>query len=298
MVCQEGVILMFVFILDNAPVSSITYREVEVGNCSATECVTGTNPECNATTESEGDGTNYQLQKQYTCDVKMQYYDVPAEGSLPGGADADLWDIYVEIEDADSLIDNVRSGIISHKGFYDFNGVACDGLVERGDCDYIEYMSTSAIDTAGVTVSWTDLFVTAEDTINDAPLTLSNWGNTLVATVDLTGEDLTGVNIGPSSIMEVEAFSAGIAAGGADTGACDGPSGGGAGAAGRELIGGAIVNIPRNVPYTAVGDIVDKEDLHFCIWAAILSGYLTGPYDSAYSATVSKTNNWDVVFNS
>jgi len=57
------------------------------------------------------------------------------------------------------------------------------------------------------------------------------------------------------------------------------------------------VNIPRNVPYTAVGD-TDTENLHFCIWASVDPAYLSGPYDSAYSATVGKANNWDVVFKS
>lgn len=269
----------------SAPAGSGVTRVSGTGDCIAVSCSGGGNPNCNAITD-DTDGTDYTLQKQYTCDVTMNYYDAPSPDSFPASSKNNVWTIRAEIKDDAGNTDTADSALVDA----DFNGLACTGLQ---DCDYIDYWTTSAIDTAGSSIAWTGLGVSATDTPNDAPLTLNNWGNTQVIDLQLTGEDLVGDLI-VGSIMEVEAFSAGPAAGGVDSGACGHATGGGSG--GVELIGGTGVTVLRDIGYTAGG--ADTADLHFCAWAAVDPLYLTGPTDTSYHATVVEGNNWNVIFNS
>jgi hypothetical protein len=262
-----------------APINGIssTVRSATATSCVPFECASGTNTNCDATTVGAGDGTDFTLQKQYSCVVVMQYFDEPALSAISA---ADMWAMSATIRDVGGTIDTKASGAV---GFQDLTN------------DYIEYLTTSAVSTSG-SADWTGLDVAAEDTAADAPLTLDNFGNTAVATVTVQGEDLTGVN-DPTAVMQVAAFSAGASPGGANSGACDGPSGLGPGTGATELIASSpVVASGITVPFLATG--TDTGSMNFCIWAAVNPGFLVPPLDVAYSATAAKGIDWEVLFNS
>lgn len=265
----------------NAPVlGNAVSRPASV--CIAAECASGTNPNCDATTDNV-DGTNYLNQVQYTCYVSLEYYDEQAPGDVNNGAElgANLWTITAEIKDKGGSTDVSSSGEIG------FDGVGCSGL---GDCDYMEYGKVTAIDTAAAEVSWIGLSVSATDTAADGPLVLDNFGNTAVTAIDVRGQDLTGTNI-PSATMAVAAFSVGNSLGGVNLGSCDIANSANA----NELIGSSFVTAPGvGVPYSAFG--IDTENAFFCVWDAVDPNHLTGGIDSSYSATILKINNWEVQF--
>ena len=278
----------------NAPVGSGVIRVATA--CTAVECASGTNPNCNAATVAAGDGTDFTNQKQYTCDVSMLYYNAPAPGDVNNGATppGDLWTIHAEIEDAASNQDTVNSGDTDHGGNpnYDFNGIGCAGV---GDCDYVEYTTVSGVDTATATVAWTGLSVSATDTAADGALSLNNWGNVVITAVDIRSQKLTDAT--GNAEMLPAAFSTSSVIGGADSGSCDGPSGGCAGAGANELVENSFINsLGVAIDYTATG--TDADDAFFCIWAAVDPVYLSGPIASAYSSTIAKTNEWDIQFSS
>lgn len=276
----------------NAPFGSGVTRSA--GTCSAVSCHTGADADCNAATISQGDGTNVARQVKYTCQVSMQYYDAPGPSTFPtapAAAGQGYWHIAAEIKDFAANIDTVASGDLNHDGQanYDFNGVTCTQATIRGDCDYVDYFTVSQVDVApgnGATpierLLWTSLSVTTTDnpagddsTLDaDTGLTLRNLGNTVVATIDLIANDLTG-NIDSGAKIEAESMSVGVATGVQSTnvGACDTAAGATVPAGGSAPFDGTALDpeidldgYAFSVPYTAVGNDVDRRALFFCIW--------------------------------
>jgi len=263
-----------------APINGIgsgTVRTIDATGCFAIQCADGTNTNCDAATVASGDGTDFTLQKQYTCNVTMQFFDEPAV-SVPTVA-GDYWNISITARDVADTSDTKNSG---DAGFTSLTN------------DYMEYLTTSAISTVE-NASWAALDISAVDNPADSELILNSVGNTAVANVTTQGENLTGVNNG-AAVMEIAAFSGGSLLGAGNSGACDGPSGGGSGNGATELVDGSPVTISGvSIPFTATG--TDSGNLFFCIWAAVDPTYLSGGSDTSYSATAVKGNNWEVLFN-
>ncbi len=267
--------------------------------CTSVDCTVDT--QCN-TGPQTGNKAN---QRMYTCYVQMQYYDEPTVGA--GGTANDLWSFSLYIEDAVS--GNANQPVP------DTSGEMVTAYPARPFAEfYLWYRTVTSMDIFPATerLLFTGLSVTATDTAGDddnagdtgGGLTLRNIGNVQVNTLDITPQNLHGVNNGPASVLLATAFSVGTAAGAANAGACDVAAGGGTVPFdGTALTGGTILpNFARSVTYSgqATGN---TNDLFFCVWPAVNTGYLTGSTDSSYRATggtppYAAGQNWEVVINS
>jgi len=167
------------------------------GDCSAVTCVG--NSDC----VDQSAGTN---EKEYICDIRMNYYDPPALGSVIPG---DLWTISATVVDIDTNLDTAQSGDPG------FNVLAND---------FIEYLQITAISTIGA-LGWASLDINTADQPADAGLVLDNVGNVAVIDEGVSANNL--LEDGTTNGLAVAAFSAGPVAGGADSGACDSTGGGG-----------------------------------------------------------------------
>lgn len=187
-------------------------------SCVATTCAGGTNTNCPCTSATNPGcaaispnavGSNNELQVQYTCYVKMNYWDEPTTSDATLTAN-DYWTIRTQIEDSAASSDNVASGDLDNNGVpaYDFNEFACTTI---NNCDYIDHLSVKFLDTTG-SVGWTAVSIDAGDDPADTAtdLAMTNKGNSPVPSISLTGADLIGVASGGSaisnSIMRVNAF--------------------------------------------------------------------------------------------
>lgn len=253
-----------------APANGIssTVRSVDATSCFATECASGTNPNCNT--------GNFAIKKQYTCDVTMQYYDEPAISNTQAG---DLWSISATIRDVPGLTDTATSATIG----------PFDAL------NYMEYLTTTGVSNAAVTLAWSTLDVATDDVPADSGLTLTNIGNVAVADELVTAQNLVEDGV-PTNYIEVSAFSSGPSAGGANSGACDAPGGGGTGTGGVALVHGAGVVAPVPIGFTATG--TDSGTINFCVWDALNNGHIQGLPAISYVANSANSNQWNVVWNS
>lgn len=256
-----------------APANGASGQLRSASACSAVECASGTNPDC----LPGAFGTNHLLQKEYVCDITMEYYDEPTTDPNVAG---DTWTIETLVQDAGGSSDTKTS----------------DDFTPFDRLNYMEYLEILMISAAG-SISWGSLDINAEDTPADgSDLLLQNLGNVQINDVDVTGQDLTGVN-DVNAIMSVAAFSSSSGTGGGPPPVeCDGPSGGGAGTGAFELADLTPVTVTGvDLPFGPPG-AGQESNLYFCIWAAVNPAYLSGPFDTGYSATQVKGNEWDVEY--
>jgi hypothetical protein len=241
------------------------------GDCSALSCVS--NPACT----DQSAGTN---QKMYLCDIPMNYFDPPSPNG--GAAAPDRWTISVTIEDASTNTDTAQSGDTG------FTALANN---------YIYYRVIQGVSTGDV-LAWSALNINLDDENADTGLGLDNVGN-----IQVVDEGVTGFNpceSGPNcgvNFIESAAFSVGDTVGGADTGACDAPGGGGLGTGGFSLADGVpATNVPVAISFS--GDGLDTNTMYFCVWDQLSNGHIQGTPVSTYVANAANGNIWSVIFNS
>lgn len=209
--------------------------------------------------------------REYTCTVPMQYYFEPGTNT---------WTLTAVIADASDATDTDSSKTFTHASLVGFE-LAAGG------------------------VSWSLISLTSSDQVADAPLGLTNRGN-----VDITGGDITGSDLVPSSgtgdDLPVNTFTMSTLNGvGPPPQQCDDadhPSG--IPTTADELFNGApavpITNGgPVNLPFgDGLGGApsVDNELLYFCIQEQLdtLGLNLISPSYSASSGNL-PPNPWDLV---
>ena len=280
-------------------------------SCEATTCAGGVNDNCPCTHDSNpgcsaisGDavGTNNELQVQYTCYVRMNYWDEPDAGVLAN----EIWTITARIEDKQGRDDAVSSGITGHGvGNYNFNELLCTGI---GDCDYVHYGASKFVE-AMSSLNWQVPGVDVDGTdqgADDPDLAITNRGNEAVSSADITAQDLKGVN-DFNLIMDATAFTASSETSvGPPPEECDATSGNT-----ETLISGSAVEVLNvNLPFTA-GAISDDgsddtDNIYFCIAKQLTSDTcgagtdpcLTGGIDTSYKAStdVNYLNQWAVTY--
>lgn len=283
-------------------------------SCVATTCAGGTNSNCNAATVAAGDGTDFNLQVQYDCYVKLNYWDEPTVTDVanPPQALDDYWTITAGIEDSSGTSDTVSSGTTNWKGVasYDFDGIACTGI---GNCDVINHLSVKALAVAGP-IAWTAVALgTGNDPADGASdLALGNRGNEGVASVSVAGQDLQGVGAGgvadSTSRLRIGAFSVNEVTNEAASPPTE------CSATSQYLSDAGPVTVTGvNVPFSAGGGsdsgTADVDNTYFCI-REVLSGStctvggtasqpcsvstIYGSYRAADDSTNGFANSWDL----
>lgn len=238
------------------------------GDCTAISCVA--NPDCT-------DQTAGTLQKEYSCDIDMNYYDPSSPNA--GASAADRWTISATVQDVGLLSATANSGDL--------------GFTTLAD-NYIFYYDIQGVSAAGP-LNWANLDTGTDDQPSDLGIVLTNVGNIAIADESVTGQNLVE-NLVPANYIEVLAFSAGAALGAADAGACDAVGGGGAGIAGINLVDNVAQTV--TVPLTFSADGSDTATIYFCAWDALSNGHIFGSPALTYISNSANSNQWDISFNS
>lgn len=150
--------------------------------------------------------------------------------------------------------------------------------------DYIQINELSAYNLATTALNWNSLDINTPNQVASAPLTIENYGNVPLTTIEITGADLTGTNpINPTARLSVNAFSASGSSGGSPDASCVVPT------TATQLQAGNPRTIPGvSVPYTSAGPATDRDQIYVCAYQTI-STAITGPSSLSYGGT------WDVV---
>lgn len=215
---------------------------------------------------------NPSIQLIYVCTGLFFAIDPPSSYSGASPNENDLWTLQVAAIDlAGNPSPTVSTG---DAGF--------TNLVENS----VQINELSAYNLATTALNWNSLSITTTNQPASAPLTIENFGNIPLTTIEITGADLTGTNpINPSATISVSAFSASGSSGGSPDASCVVPG------SAVQLQDGAAVTVPGvSIPYTSAGPTTDRDQLFVCAYQQLNNpGILSGPSSTSYGGT------WDIV---
>jgi hypothetical protein len=212
--------------------------------------------------------SNPAIQRIFVCIIPF----LPNDPASSGTSDPrDLWTIQAQAIDLAA-----NPSTIINSGDSGFDNLPTD---------YMQLNELSAYNLANTALNWNSLSITTPNQVASAPLTIENFGNVPLTTIQITGSDLLGTNpSNPSAKLSVTAFSASGSNGGSPDAFCVVPS------QAVALTTGTVTVPSVSVPYTGAGAVADRDDIYICARQALNTpGILSGPSSISYGGT------WDII---